>query len=108
MMPPKGEMRRLSDQGTPYPTLTESNQMSDTERLDEAVRFGLGLSELTSVADISYGQTEEWDSVAHMQLIAALENTFDIMIDTDDVIAMSDYGEVRRILKGRYGVALEP
>ena len=107
MMPAKRGEGPTAYHGMPDPTLTEPDQMSDIERLDEAVRFGLGLPELSSVSDIAYGQTEEWDSVAHMQLIAALENAFGIMIDTDDVIAMSDYGEVRRILKGRYGVALE-
>lgn len=71
---------------------------TDTERLDHAIRDGLGLRESTDIRSIAWGQTEEWDSVAHMQLVAALEAAFDIMIDTDDVIAMSDYAQIRRIV----------
>jgi acyl carrier protein len=80
--------------------------MPETARLDEAIRDALGLRDSTDVHTIAWGQTEEWDSVAHMQLVAALEMAFGIMIDTDDVIAMSDYAEIRRILNETYGVEL--
>jgi acyl carrier protein len=79
-----------------------------TADLDDAVRTGLGLAPDVDVRPIAYGEIEEWDSVAHMQLVATLERTFGIMIDTDDVIAMSDYGEIRRILRDHHGIALEP
>jgi acyl carrier protein len=32
-----------------------------------------------------------WDSVGHMGLIAALEDAFDIMMETDDIIDFSSY-----------------
>lgn len=84
-----------------------STPRSVSGRLDAAIRFGLGFEDDVDVSGMAYGETEEWDSVAHMQLVAALENEFDLMIETDDVIAMSDYGEIRRIVRERYGVALE-
>lgn len=80
--------------------------MTGTERLDRAIRDGLGLQDSTDVHVIAWGQTEEWDSVAHMQLVAALEAAFGIMIDTDDVVAMSDYPEIRRIVGEKHGVEL--
>lgn len=80
--------------------------MSGADRLDQVIRDGLGLRESTDVHAIAWGQTEEWDSVAHMQLVAALEGAFGIMIDTDDVIGMSDYAEIRRIVSEKYGVEL--
>lgn len=33
----------------------------------------------------------EWDSVGHMTLIGALEDAFDIMMETDDIIEFSSY-----------------
>lgn len=81
--------------------------MSDTERMDAAIRSGLALAEDTAVEGLAYGETEAWDSVAHMQLVAALENAFGIMIDTDDVIAMSDYRAIRDILHGHHGLELD-
>jgi acyl carrier protein len=90
-------------------TIQELTRQTDVDvRLDDAIRNGLGLASGTDLQDIAYGETEEWDSVAHMQLVAALEGTFGIMIDTDDVIAMSDYQQVRRILRDHHGIALEP
>ena len=90
-------------------TIQELTLETDADvRLDDAIRNGLGLASETDLKDIAYGETEEWDSVAHMQLVAALEGMFGIMIDTDDVIAMSDYQQVRRILRDHHGIALAP
>ena len=44
-----------------------------------------------------------WDSVGHMSLIAALEDTFDIMMDTDDIIDFSSYTKGMEILS-KYGI----
>lgn len=79
--------------------------MTDTAKLDEAILFGLGLPADTDLTAIAYGTTQEWDSVAHMQLVVAIESAFGIMLETDDVIAMSDYAEITRILREHYGVA---
>lgn len=43
------------------------------------------------VDELVYGGIPEWDSVAHMAIIAEMEDLFDIMIDTDDVIGMSSF-----------------
>jgi acyl carrier protein len=74
-------------------------------KLDDAIRASLALPDTTDVTTIAYGRTEEWDSVAHMQMIVAIESAFGVMLDTDDVIAMSDYQQIRRILLERYGIA---
>lgn len=49
--------------------------------------------------DLEYNSIPEWDSVAHMALIAELEATYDVMLDTDDIVAMSSVGKIRVILK---------
>lgn len=48
---------------------------------------------------------DKWDSVAHMSLIAELEEAFDIMFDTDDIIQFSSYLLGKDLLK-KYGVDL--
>jgi acyl carrier protein len=78
---------------------------TSSQKLDDAIRTGLALPDTLDITGIAYGHTEEWDSVAHMQMVVAIENAFGIMIDTDDVIAMSDYHEIRRILRERYEIA---
>jgi acyl carrier protein len=58
------------------------------------------------IADgLAYNTIPEWDSVAHMSLIAELEGAFDIMLDTNDVIDMSSVGKAREILR-KYSVAV--
>lgn len=82
--------------------------MDQADRLDRAFRTSLGLDDATDLRDAAYGRTEQWDSVAHMQLVAAIEAAFGIMIETEDVIAMGDYTVTRDILRTKYDVALEP
>ena len=55
-----------------------------------------------------YQDVEAWDSVGHMGLIASLEEAFDIMMDTDDIIDFSDYEKGKEILaRDAYGVVVE-
>lgn len=57
------------------------------------------------LAGLSYQGIKEWDSVGHMGLIAALEDAFDIMMDTDDIIDLSSFEKGKEILK-KYKVEL--
>ncbi len=60
--------------------------------------------DLSKVDDgLRYNSIPEWDSVAHMVAIAELEDAYGIMLETDDIVAMSSVGEIRSILK-KYGV----
>lgn len=57
------------------------------------------------LAGLKYQDIKAWDSVGHMSLIAALEDAFDIMMDTDDIIDLSSYEKGMEILaKEDYGV----
>ena len=48
--------------------------------------------------NLQYATIPQWDSVAHMSLIAAIEEGFDIMIDTEDVIEMSSFAKAKVII----------
>lgn len=54
---------------------------------------------------LKYQEIKEWDSVGHMQLIAAIEESFDIMLDTIDIIDFSSYEKGKEILK-KYDITL--
>ena len=45
-----------------------------------------------------YATIPQWDSVAHMSLIAAIEEGFDIMIDAEDVIDMNSFAKAKKIV----------
>ncbi|MDG0811877.1 acyl carrier protein [Cohnella rhizosphaerae] len=53
--------------------------------------------------ELTYNSIPQWDSISHMALIAAIDDGFDTMIDTDDVIDMSSFGKAKEIL-AKYGV----
>jgi len=55
--------------------------------------------------DLEYNSIPEWDSVAHMALVAELEETYGIMLDTDDIVGMSSIGKIRETLK-KYDVTV--
>ena len=64
--------------------------------------FEISKDQLTG---LKYQDIEAWDSVGHMQLVAELEDAFDIMMDTDDIIDLSSYEKGQKILsKEEYGV----
>jgi len=78
----------------------------ELQRLRDAFRTALDLEADAPVDDLHYQDNEKWDSLAHMSLIATLEDEFEVMIDTDDVINMSSFAEAVRIL-GKYGVSFD-
>lgn len=47
-----------------------------------------------------------WDSIGHMDLIGELEETFNIRIDTRDVLDFTSYEKGKEVL-GRYGVVIQ-
>ncbi len=53
---------------------------------------------------LKYQQTELWDSVGHMTLVANIEDSFDIMMETDDIIELSSYEKGMEILSQKYNV----
>ena len=57
------------------------------------------------VPALKYGESDQWDSVGHMSLIAALEDAFDIMVDMDDIIDLSSFEKGKEIL-AKYDVEI--
>jgi acyl carrier protein len=70
--------------------------MEDKLRQVFARELGIGIDEV--VDSLKYAETPAWDSVAHMALIAAIEQAFAIMIDAQDVIDMDSFEAARRIV----------
>jgi acyl carrier protein len=68
------------------------------EKLKHAFVNALGVSPEADFESMAFGQTPGWDSVAHMVLISEIENAFDIMLATDDVIGMSSFAKAKEIV----------
>jgi len=70
------------------------------ERLRALFVAELDLDADVDVEKLKYRDIEQWDSVGHMALVAAIEDEFDVMLDTDQVIDMSSFGVALEMLQG--------
>lgn len=78
--------------------------MTNLEKYNNAFTENLQISE-DKLNGLQYQGVELWDSVGHMTLMAAIEDAFDIMLDTDDIVNFSSYEKGKEILK-KYDVEL--
>ncbi len=78
--------------------------MTNLEKYNRAFIECFELTE-EQLPGLAYQAIKNWDSIGHMQLIAALEDAFDIMFDTDDIIDFSSYEKGKELL-GKYEVEL--
>ena len=79
--------------------------MSNLEKYRNAFIEGLGVSE-DQVDGLTFQSVPAWDSVGHMGLIAALEEAFDIVFDTDDIVDFSSFEKGKEIL-AKYDVIID-
>lgn len=79
--------------------------MTNLEKYRNAFVEGLGVSE-DQVDGLEFQAVEQWDSVGHMGLISALEEAFDIVFDTDDIVDFSSFVKGKEIL-AKYDVVIE-
>jgi len=78
--------------------------MTNLQKYEKAFTETFGI-ENNTLSDLKYQDITEWDSVGHMSLMAALEEEFDIMMDTDDIIVFSSFEKGKEIVK-KYDVEL--
>lgn len=71
--------------------------MTNLEKYDRAFMETFGVNN-EKLPNMYYNDCIEWDSVAHMQLIAVIENTFDIMLEMEDVVDFNSYNKGKDIL----------
>ena len=71
--------------------------MTNVEKLAKVFADTFGISE-AETKGLQYQGIEQRDSVGHMTLVAAIEDEFDIQLDTDDIIDMSSFEKAQEIL----------
>ena len=77
--------------------------MTNLEKYEQAFCDSLEITK-DQLAGLEYQQITSWDSVGHMGLVAAIEDAFDIMMDTDDIIDLSSFEKGKEILATNYGI----
>lgn len=77
--------------------------MNNNEKYLQVFAEALGIAE-SEAQGLNYQGIQAWDSVGHMALISALEEAFDIMMDTDDIIDFSSFEKGKEILAENYEI----
>jgi len=77
--------------------------MNNKQKYDQAFMESFSIEESALGDSLEYNTIPPWDSVGHMAMIAELEDTFDIMMETDDIIDFSSYKKGFELL-AKYGV----
>ena len=51
--------------------------------------------------NFTFANTENWDCITHMGLIADLETVFDVMLDTEEILNFGSYENGKKILQSK-------
>lgn len=79
--------------------------MNPVEKLINLIAELLRVPPQEITDDLSITNTSTWDSLKHMELIVAIEETFSIKLTTDEIVSMVNIGAIKQVLK-RKGVIL--
>jgi acyl carrier protein len=76
--------------------------VSTSEKLQDSFRQGLALPGSYDVTQAAESNLRQWDSVAHLQLVVAIEDAFGIRLSPADVVELKSYPAAVDILR-RHG-----
>ena len=79
--------------------------MLPVEKYSEIFKTALNVDANKVNKNLKYNEIEEWDSIAHMTLMAALEEEYKISLETDDIVDFSSFKKGIEILK-KYNIKI--
>jgi acyl carrier protein len=74
-------------------------------KIQEAFHKAFGVDPQMISLDTTPSDVPGWDSVGHLELASALEQSFGINLDVDDLMEMENVRETARIIKSKLGAA---
>jgi acyl carrier protein len=79
---------------------------SNLAKYTESFKIAFDLPPDSDPSTLIYQAIDNWDSVGHMSLMSELEDTFDIVLEMDDIIDFSSFSKGLEILT-KYGVTFD-
>lgn len=68
-------------------------------RINNIIKETLGVSDDQVVKNLAMPEVDAWDSLTHMNLIVALEESFQIELSGDDIAEMISFDAIRTMIK---------
>jgi acyl carrier protein len=79
--------------------------MNNIERYNAIFKKTFNVDESSLNSNLAAGLHEKWDSITHLSLITSLEDEFDIMMDSEDILELRSYEIGKQVLL-KYGIEL--
>ncbi|MGB8266580.1 MAG: acyl carrier protein [Candidatus Velthaea sp.] len=75
--------------------------MPHDERLAQLMSEIFKLPAASLSDDLDMQNTGTWDSLSHMELIAAIEDEFHIELTTDEIVEMTSVGKIKTLVSAK-------
>ena len=79
--------------------------MTNTEKLNQIFCEVFSVEASALNAEFNNKSVDGWDSVRQLSLTSAVEDTFDIMLDPEDILEFTSYDNAKAILE-KYDIEL--
>ncbi len=79
--------------------------MTNREKFNQAFIEVFGVEESALTAEFSKENVDSWDSVHQLNIIAILEEYFDIMLDPEDIMELTSYDKAMAVM-AKYDIEL--
>ena len=80
--------------------------MKNLEKYNNIFMNIFDVSEEELNGNFRFDSIDEWDSLTHMDLISQLEDEFDVMFETNDILSYQSYENGKKILE-KYGISFK-
>jgi acyl carrier protein len=77
--------------------------MSTIEKYNAVFASTFNVNETILNDDFSSESVDNWDSITQLSLVTAMEDTFDIMLDPEDILNFKSYAVGKEIVV-KYGI----
>ena len=81
--------------------------MSNKKKYKKLFVDALNVKETIINDNLKYHEIPEWDSIGHMSLMSAIEEAFNISMETDDIIDFSSYKKCMEILENKHNLKFD-
>lgn len=78
--------------------------MTNLEKLNQIFCEVYSVEESALNEDFINTNIETWDSIHQLSMVTAIEEAFDLMFDAEDILEMTSYENVKKLLTDKYGI----
>jgi acyl carrier protein len=81
--------------------ISQEGKLPVNEKIEVLLAEVLQIPAAAITDDLAMTDLDIWDSLKHMELIMALEQSFGLQLNFDEIVRMRSVGEIKRVLKAR-------